>query len=267
MSCGNPISSLVNVPSGCCYSPMVPLSLLQGGGASVGQLLGWSGSTWAPVSSSGTQGPQGPQGPPGPAGATGATGAQGATGATGPAGPPGTTLFSGLIGQLAIATQLPVPASPGSSNWTLRYSAAGGWQIVQEGTSPPPATGTWFEATFLSVQDITTSTTSVIQSDIFGLNQYPDIANPDVLRQRTWSNPAGSTVPWRYPYFIYRWTGTEAPPTDWEPLIETPGFGGINSFAFVGEHSIDVGGTTSNYKVWKHDQSFANGFSFTFNVS
>lgn len=55
MSCHeNPLPGLVSVPKGSCYSPMVPLSLIQQGGATNGQVLSWDAQQgrWVPAASS-----------------------------------------------------------------------------------------------------------------------------------------------------------------------------------------------------------------------
>lgn len=267
MSCHeNPLPGLVSVPKGSCYSPMVPLSLIQQGGATNGQVLSWDAAQlrWVPSSSSAT-GPQGPAGPPGQTGPMGPVGPTGATGATGATGPPGTTTFTGLTGQLGLA-QLPIPQSPGSSTWRLEYTSQQGWRIVS--ADAPPAAANYFEAIFLSDQNIEASTTTVDVSKIVELLTF-EVTNPDVVRQRTWTNPQGM---YRIPYFVHRFTGTGNDPLSWTPMIEEPALPG-QAFSDMGvkTFALSQGASPQAYRVWRHGSSdaayFAPGYSGTFNVS
>lgn len=75
------------------------LSDVSTAGADPGEVLGWNGATWLPVTAPpgpqgpqgdpGPQGPIGPEGPEGPQGPQGDQGIQGIPGSTGPTGPPG----------------------------------------------------------------------------------------------------------------------------------------------------------------------------------
>lgn len=262
MSCHeNPLPGLVSVPKGSCYSPMVPLSLIQQGGATNGQVLAWDASQgrWVP-SSSVSSGPPGPQGPPGQ------QGVQGPQGPQGPPGAPGATAFSGLTGQLGL-TQLPVPQNPGTSTWRLEYTQQQGWRIVSS-EAPPPA-AYYFEAIFLSDQNIDEGTNTVDVSKIVALSSF-DVADPDVVRQRTWTNPSGSSF--RIPYFVHRFTGPGTDTLNWTPLIEEPGLPG-QAFSNMGikTFSLSQGAASQAYRVWRHGSAgaewFAPGYSGTFNVS
>lgn len=169
--------------------------------------------------------------------------------------------FSAITGQIALASQLPTPTAPGTANWTLRYNAAAGWQIVQEGGSSSSGTLTTKQSWWLSTQFLDGNQSgTLVDASLLHAYQTADVADPDVAVTRTWSN-GGDAI--RYAYFGHRFIGSATDP-GWTPTFTVPGDTFTSTWTDCGTRVV---GTNGSFRIWRASSQWPTNYSYPYIVS